>query len=128
VALPGSVEDNLRFVFRLHRDLPRVDAEQLLRDVNLSPQLLGQAAESMSEGEKQRLALARALVLNPRVLLLDEPTSALDDANAQQVLELLMKVCARRGLSAILATHVAEHLRVAHRTLTLSNGTVTEHE
>ena len=126
VALPGTVEDNLNFVFGLHRDLPPTDVRLLLEDVNLSPGTLSQVAESMSVGEKQRLALARALALKPRVLLLDEPTSALDEANAHQVLDLLFAVCSRRGLSAILATHISEHLRISHRRLRLLNGTVTD--
>lgn len=124
IALPGTVEDNLRFVFKLHRNISGVDAGLLLKDVNLHPVMLNQVAESMSVGEKQRLALARALALNPRVLLLDEPTSALDDANAHQVLDLLSHICLQRGLSAILTTHNIEHLRISHRRLRLQDGRV----
>jgi len=128
VALPGTVEDNLNYVLHLHRNLPRVDPRHLLTEVNLPPHLLTQNAETMSVGEKQRLALARALAMQPQVLLLDEPTSALDETNAVQVLDLLTAICSRKGLSAILATHIREHLRIAHRKLLLSDGEVTENE
>lgn len=126
IALPGTVRDNLNFVFHLHRDLQPTDLRNLLGDVNLSQEVLNQPAESLSVGEKQRLALARALALRPWVLLLDEPTSALDQANADQVLDLVANVCSTRSLSAILTSHIRERLRISHRRVLLSDGTVRE--
>ena len=129
VALAGTVEDNLRYVFGLHRELkvPGVPGE-LLDRVHLPRRLLGQAATTLSVGEKQRLALARALALQPGVLLLDEPASALDSPNAQHILDLLAEVCSGGKFSALITSHAVEHLRIAHRRLFLEEGSVVSRE
>lgn len=65
----------------------------------------GRFVSSLSGGERQRVSLARALAQEPEVLLLDEPTSALDIGHAQETLELIDSVRARRGLTVIAAMH-----------------------
>lgn len=59
----------------------------------------------MSQGEAQRAAIARALVTRPRLLIADEPTSALDQANARQVMNLLLECTADYGATLLIATH-----------------------
>jgi ATP-binding cassette, subfamily B, bacterial len=78
---------------------------------------LAERGQTLSAGERQRIALARALLANPRVLVLDEPTSALDDANEFAIAETLSSALA--GRTVILITHRAALARIAHQTITL---------
>lgn len=89
----------------------------------LLPEGIGQAAVArLSTGERQRLALIRALRESPQALLLDEPTSALDAASRDRVEEILAERC-REGLALLWVTHdSAQAARVATRTLTIAAG------
>lgn len=91
-----------------HNRVPgRHDAEVVeccLAELNLSS-YSHRLVSSLSGGERQRASLARALAQEPEVLLLDEPTSALDIGHAQETLELIDAVRARRGLTVIAAMH-----------------------
>jgi putative ABC transport system ATP-binding protein len=85
----------------------RVDrgwARQLLEEVGLGDRLHYKPAK-LSVGQQQRVAVARALANRPRLVLADEPTGALDAANAQQVLELIRKLCDEVGASLLIVTH-----------------------
>ncbi|MFL5267078.1 MAG: ATP-binding cassette domain-containing protein [Stellaceae bacterium] len=80
----------------------------------------------LSTGERLRLALIRALIMRPKVLLLDEPTAALDAASATAV-EALMSSRMRAGLGVLWVTHdPAQARRMAHRQLLVENGCVRE--
>ena len=79
---------------------------------------LAERGQSLSAGERQRIALARALLANPKVLILDEPTSALDEANEQAIADTLQTALA--GRTVILITHRATLARIAHQTVFLS--------
>src|SRR5467141_409751 len=80
----------------------------------------------LSTGERLRLALVRALMMRPKVLLLDEPTAALDGASVAAV-ETLIKARVRAGLAVLWVTHDAEQAkRVAHRLLMVEAGLVRE--
>lgn len=123
VALAGSVEENLRYVYSLHRDLtPPNDIGTLLDKVRLPRTLAANDAGSLSVGEKQRLALSRALVLQPDVILLDEPTSALDPENAEHITDLIAEVCHNEKLSAIMTSHIERHLEITDRLFHMHNG------
>ena len=63
------------------------------------------AVATLSEGEAQRVSIARALVNSPKLILADEPTSSLDDDRAEQVIHLLKKEAARVGAALIIVTH-----------------------
>lgn len=90
---------------------------------------IGHLADSypaeLSGGELRRMAIARALVGKPAVLLADEPTSDLDDENTRLVLGLLARA-AREGAAVLVATHDAEALDFATRTLRMDAGTLSE--
>ncbi len=80
------------------------DPAALIAATGLDPRALGWPVARLSSGEKQRLALARALQLAPEVLILDEPTSALDAASKERVEALLMEK-KRAGLTLLIITH-----------------------
>ena len=79
--------------------------------------IIAERGQTLSAGERQRIALARALLANPKVLILDEPTSALDEANERAIAETLVRVA--QGRTAILITHRASLARIAHQTIYL---------
>ncbi|MBO93620.1 MAG: ABC transporter [Opitutales bacterium] len=91
----------------LSGDALRERAEGLLEEVGLSNRLHHRPAE-ISGGESQRVAVARALVNDPKLLLADEPTGALDKANSDKLVELLVSLNDKRNLTLLAVTHSAE--------------------
>ena len=97
-----------------------------LRDLGFREETKAWPITRLSTGERQRLALVRALIMRPRVLLLDEPTAALDVASVAAV-ESLITARLRTGLAVLWVTHDAEQAkRVAHRLLVVESGLVRE--
>ena len=101
--LPGTVEENIRYGPALRRR--EADVSGALRLAGLDPGFAPRAAERLSVGEQQRLMLARALALEPEVLLLDEPTAALDERARAGVEETLRGLVGELALSTVLVTH-----------------------
>lgn len=97
----------------------RAAAEALIQQLGLEPEILDRPIFEASTGERQRLAIARALARQPRALLLDEPTAALDAPNRDRV-EALIAARRQAGLSVVWVTHDPEQgARVGDRLLTL---------
>ena len=119
---------------QLPADQRRARVVQALHDVGLDvgtvgsiTALLGRYPHEFSGGQRQRLAIARALIVHPQILLLDEPTSALDVTVQKQVLKLLQRLQRERGLSYVLITHDVAVIRaMAHDVMVMKEGVVVE--
>jgi lipoprotein-releasing system ATP-binding protein len=131
------------FVFQFHYLLPEFDAlenvmmpaliarvpksqateqaEAILVRVGLRDRLRHRVS-TLSGGEQQRVAVARALVLKPEVLLADEPTGNLDPNSGAQVHELLMELNREQGLTSVIVTHNLKLARALNRQITLVDG------
>jgi putative ABC transport system ATP-binding protein len=111
-----NVRDNLRLARSLARQPPAPERiEGLLAELGLA-RLARLRPRQLSQGERQRLAIGRAVVNRPALILADEPTSALDDANCAAVLDLLRRQTQGSGATLVVATHdqrLAPHF--AHR-------------
>ena len=84
--------------------------------------------DTLSGGELQRLAIARALIHEPKIVLADEPTGNLDSDTGQQVLEILDSQCRAQGVTLVAVSHSAEVAARADRVLKLSYGQLQEPE
>jgi lipoprotein-releasing system ATP-binding protein len=103
-----------------HKDATK-RAEMLLERVGLSSRSSHMPAE-MSGGEQQRIAIARAVMNAPTLVLADEPTGNLDSANAQQVRTLLRELQQEQSLTCIIATHSMELAQSASRIVHIQDG------
>lgn len=118
-----NVFDNVAFPLAIwHKGNPRKRVMELLELVGLADRA-GQRVQSLSGGQKQRVGIARALALNPQVLLCDEATSALDPKTTASILDLLEDINKRLHLTIIMVTHQMEVVkRLCHSLLLLDNG------
>lgn len=121
--LPGSVAHNVEYAPSLCGR--NADVARSLELAGLDAGFAHRAAGELSVGEQQRVMLARALALEPEVLLLDEPTSALDERARDGVEETLARLAAESDLSTILVTHDrAQAARLADQVIAVADGRV----
>ena len=98
-----------------------------LEEVGLDPDLKSRYPHEFSGGQRQRLSLARALVLRPKVIILDEPTSALDRSIQSQIIDLLRDLQKRHNLSYLFISHDLKVVKaLAHKIIILKEGKILE--
>jgi putative ABC transport system ATP-binding protein len=119
-----SALENVMFPAELAGDAGAADkASALLGRVGLWEQR-DQRPEQLSGGEKQRVAICRALINQPRLLFADEPTGNLDSENSHQIVELLLELQQEFGTTMLLATHSSEISERADCTIHLHDGRI----
>ena len=133
----------LGFIFQFHRLLPEFtalenvmiptliagkgrkeascEAEQLLSDLNLSDRASHKPSE-LSGGEKQRIAVARALVNHPAIILADEPSGSLDSAHKEELHALFFRLCREMGQTFLIVTHDEKLAAGTDRILHMRDG------
>ena len=110
--------NNYQKIFKVRRTL---------EDVGLEPDSANRYPHEFSGGQRQRIAIARTIILNPRLVVLDEPTSALDRSVQAQIVTLLQDLQQQRGLSYIFISHDLKVVRaLAHRVMVMKDGKVVE--
>jgi len=132
--------EHVGFVFQFYNLIPSLTAREnveLVTDIAASPMPAAEALgwvglgerldhfpSQLSGGEQQRVAIARAIAKRPQVLLCDEPTGALDYETGKLVLEVIAKINAELGTTAMVITHNAAISGMADRVLKLGNGKI----
>jgi putative ABC transport system ATP-binding protein len=121
-----TLEENVELPLRL-AEVERNDRPGRVREaverVRLAARLTHRPSE-LSGGEQQRAALARALVNRPTILLADEPTGNLDSVNSAKIMEILIGIQKRRGMTLIVVTHEREIAQAAPRLIRMRDGRV----
>ena len=139
-ALTRYRREHVGFVFQFYNLIPSLTAREnvaLVTDIADEPmppaealawvglgERLDHFPAQLSGGEQQRVAIARAIAKRPQVLLCDEPTGALDYATGKLVLEVIARINAQLGTTAMVITHNAAIAGIADRVLRLANGRI----
>jgi tungstate transport system ATP-binding protein len=125
--ITGTLRYNIEYGLRLRRFREiETRVEPIIKHFDLQP-LAAQPAHSLSGGQAQLVALARAMVLRPDVLLLDEPTAHLDPGNVARVEESIMSLRRESGMTVVWATHnLFQARRVASRIALMLDGDLIE--
>ncbi|MFP4372414.1 MAG: ABC transporter ATP-binding protein [Halanaerobium sp.] len=122
----GSIKDNFKITEEIadNEISKNINYEELLQKVSL-PQNLDDNADNLSGGEKQRLALARVMLLEPEVLLLDEPSSSLDKKTEEKIIKMVVDYVRENDRTLIMVTHspdIAE--KFADRIINIESGKI----
>ncbi len=125
----ASVLDNVAFGLKVRR----LDKNTIQRKCSEALNLVGlsgmekQNARTLSGGEAQRMAFARAIIYDPEILLLDEPTANLDPSNVAKIEEMIKRIKIERGTTIVIATHnIPQVRRIADRIGVLLDGEMIE--
>jgi putative ABC transport system ATP-binding protein len=143
-ALTRYRREHVGFVFQFYNLIPSLTAREnvaLVTDISANPMPAAEALRwvglgerldhfpsQLSGGEQQRVAIARAIVKRPDVLLCDEPTGALDYETGKLVLEVIARINAELGTTAMVITHNAAIAGIADRVLRLGDGRIVGEE
>lgn len=126
-----TIHRQLKEPFHLHTDLTKEAIDQaitdLLLDVGLTEEVLPLYPHELSGGMRQRILIAMAMALKPKLLLADEPTSALDPNNRKLVLDLMTSMNKKYGTAILFVTHDIQSIKgFAHRLLVMKKGKIVE--
>ncbi len=122
---PGTVYDNVAFGPSFLGPVKKEQMLQCLNESGLSKEYIDKDAEKLSSGEKKRVALARALALDPKVLLLDEPTAGVDPRKIEKMESTIVHFSKRKGFTVLWVTHDVEQAkRISDRIANLKDGLV----
>lgn len=111
----------------LGRAIDRAKTLEVLKTVGLSDRA-NHLPKELSGGQMQRVAVARALMIEPKILVADEPTGNLDKASGRSIFELFKKLAAEKGLAIIITTHNTAFGYEADRVITLEDGRIVKEE
>lgn len=125
----STVYDNLEYPFKLRqKNIDKDRVVKFLNDLNLNKDYLNKNIDSLSGGEKQRIALIRNLIFKPEILLLDEVTSGLDDENSE-VVETLIKQLNKDGVTVLWITHdIKQSESIFNKRIHIQQGKVIREE
>ncbi|RAM50002.1 MAG: ABC transporter ATP-binding protein [Hapalosiphonaceae cyanobacterium JJU2] len=116
---------NVQTSLELHSDIPaeelRPRAEAMLKAVGLEHRV-NYYPENLSGGQKQKVAIARALVSHPKLILADEPTAALDSKSGRDVVKLMQQLAQEQGCPILVVTHDNRILDIADRIVRMEDG------
>ena len=122
-----SVERDIAFGLEnlgLEQEIIKKRISKIMKTLNIT-HLAKKAPHELSDGQKQRTALAGVLAMEPKILILDEPTSLLDPKTAMEFMELINKLCKEEGMSIIIVEHRLDLvLKYADKLIVLSEGKV----
>lgn len=106
-------------------DNPQQKAKDILKDVGLEARY-DHFPEQLSGGEAQRVAMARAMIIGPKLLLADEPSGSLDEKTGDKVIDLMFDMIEKNKITSIIVTHSKELAKRCQRVLTLQDGILHE--
>lgn len=118
-----TVAENIGFPLKISQSFSQQYVDDLLQKVQLT-QRFQSFPHQLSGGEKQRTAIARALVTRPQILFADEPTGNLDEKNAQAVMNLLISLRKEFNTTLVVVTHDIEIARLADRIIEIVDGSI----
>ncbi len=118
-----SVAENIGFPLKLNGSFSQQKVDELLEKVALSHRK-NSFPHQLSGGEKQRTAIARALITQPKILFADEPTGNLDEKNASSIMQLLINLQSEFNTALVVVTHDEAIARQANRTIHIVDGEI----
>jgi putative ABC transport system ATP-binding protein len=119
ILLPSLIEGKKR--------MPSAQLDELLGLLELQERR-GHRPDSLSGGEQQRVAIGRALSMNPALILADEPTGNLDSGNSEKLCRLLRELCDKQRRTIVLVTHDKQVASYGDRCVMLKDGQITDHQ
>lgn len=141
-ALSDYRRENLGFIFQFYNLVPNLTVKENIQvceylsdaplDMNELLEVLGLTEHQnkfpaqLSGGQQQRCAIARALIKNPKLLLLDEPTGALDSKTSRDILILLEKINEKYGTTMLLVTHNNSIKNIVHKVIIIKDGQISK--
>jgi microcin C transport system ATP-binding protein len=119
------VKDIIEEGLVIHKLANHSQLTAIFKQIHLPLDLQTRYPHELSGGQRQRVVIARALILNPKILILDEPTSALDTSTQNEIINLLLEIQQTHEISYILISHDLDIVaQIADQTLTLNNGKI----